>query len=60
MDANENLDLVVMLHDVRGARQPQRRAMASSLAPEESLLAQGGSLMVLTLEFFSHDSGDML
>ena len=28
--------------------------------PEESLLAQGGSLMVLTLEFFSHDSGDML
>ena len=24
------------------------------------LLAQGGSLMALTLEFFSHDSGDML
>ena len=56
---NTDIGLQGMLHDVRGARQPQRRAMASSLAPAESLLAQGGSLMVLTLEFFSHDSGDI-
>ena len=43
-----------MRHDVRGRGTlalPQRGFV---------LLAQGGSLMALTLEFFSHDSGDML
>ena len=42
--ADFNPPVTVMLHDVRGARQPQRRAMASSLAPEESFVISSGKL----------------